>query len=184
VATRKNKKAFAVQFLAASFVIIAICEVFFLLDVLADIFQADLAAPWIDHNTLESISAVTLAFALLAIGWQIKRLLHEHRDARASVQVASGELLAVIYAKFDAWKLTPSEREVALLLIKGLSTQEISGIRDTRPGTVKSQSSAIYQKADVAGRNELVAYFVEDLLAGESMLPTGNSDSRESAAGR
>ena len=71
-----------------------------------------------------------------------------------------------------------------MLLIKGLSTQEISGIRDTRPGTVKSQSSAIYQKADVAGRNELVAYFVEDLLAGESMLPTGNSDSRESAAGR
>ena len=91
MATRKNKKAFAVQFLAASFVIIAICEVFFLLDVLADIFQADLAAPWIDHNTLESISAVTLAFALLAIGWQIKRLLVGPTPSGSSWKITTHE---------------------------------------------------------------------------------------------
>lgn len=172
----KNKKAFEVRFLVASFVIIAICEIFFLLDVSSDVFQVDIAAPWIDHNAVELITTVTLAFALAVIGWQIKRLLRENRDARASVQVASGELLAVIYAKFDAWKLTPSESEIALLLIKGLSTQEISDLRDTRLGTVKSQSSAVYQKAGVTGRNELAAYFVEDLLAGENILPKGNPD--------
>ncbi|MBT4687659.1 MAG: helix-turn-helix transcriptional regulator [Rhodospirillaceae bacterium] len=167
----KNRKAFEVQSLVALFVVIAICEFFFLLDVFADIFHIDIAAPWIEHSTIELISTVTLAFALGAIGLQIMRLLREHRDARASVQVASGELLAVIHEKFDTWKLTPSEHEIALLLIKGFSTQEISDIRDTRPGTVKSQSSAIYQKAGVAGRNELAAYFVEDLLAGETILP-------------
>ncbi|MBC8339027.1 MAG: hypothetical protein ISR51_01885 [Rhodospirillales bacterium] len=172
----KNKKAFEVQSLIVSFVVIAICEAFFLLDVSADIFHMDIAAPWVDHGVIEFISTITLAFALVAIGWQIKRLLREHREARAFVQVASGELLAVIYAKFDAWELTPSEREIALLLIKGLSTQEISDVRDTRPGTVKSQSSAVYQKAGVTGRNELAAYFVEDLLAGENILPERNSD--------
>ncbi|NQV83132.1 MAG: LuxR family transcriptional regulator [Rhodospirillales bacterium] len=167
----KNKKAFEVRSLVVSFVVIAISEIFFLLDVSADIFHIDIAAPWIDHNVLEFVSTVALAFALLVIGWQIRRLLREHREARASIQVASGELLAVIYAKFDAWELTPSEREIALLLIKGLSVREISEIRDTRPGTVKSQSSAVYQKAGVKGRNELAAYFVEDLLAGENILP-------------
>ena len=167
----KIKKTFEFQSLVIAFVVIAICEVFFLLDVSADVFQIDLVAPWVDHNVIELITSVTLAFAMVAIGWQIKLLLDEHHDAQISVQVASGELLAVIYAKFDAWKLTASERDVALLLIKGFSSQEISDLRDTRPGTVKSQSSAIYKKAGVTGRNELAAYFVEDLLAGETVLP-------------
>lgn len=171
----KNKKAFEVQSLIVSFVVIAVCEFFFLLDVSADIFHVDIPAMWLDHSVIELISTVTLAFALAVIGWQIKRLLREHRDARAFVQAASGELLEVIYAKFDDWKLTASEREIALFLIKGLSTQEISDIRDTRPGTIKSQCSAVYQKAGVTGRNELAAYFVEDLLAGETILPKRNS---------
>ncbi len=172
----KSRKAFEVRSLVVSFVVISVCEVFFLLDVLADAFRVDIAAPWIDHSTIELVSCISLAFAMVVIGWQIKRLLRDHRDAQASVQVASGELLAVIYEKFDAWKLTPSEREIALLLIKGLSIQEISDLRDTRPGTVKSQSSSIYQKARVTGRNELAAYFVEDLLAGEIMMPIRNAE--------
>jgi len=167
----KYKNIFAVQSLIVTFVVIAICEVFFLLDVLADYTGLDVTGPWIDHGALELISSITLAFALITIGWQIRRLLCEHRDAQAFVKVASGELLTVIFAKFDDWKMTPSEREIALLLIKGLSTQEISDMRDTRLGTVKSQTSAIYQKAGVKGRNELVAYFVEDLLAGETIAP-------------
>ena len=167
----KNKKTFEFQSLVIAFVVIAICEAFFLLDVSADVFQMDIASPWVDHNAIELITAVFLAFALGAIGWQIKLLLREHRDARVFVQVASGELLEVIYAKFYDWKLSPSERDIALLLIKGLSIQEISDLRDTSPGTVKSQSSAIYQKSGVAGRNELAAYFVEDLLAGDTLLP-------------
>ncbi len=166
----KNRKAFETQSLIISFAVIAISEAFFLMDVFADAFYVDIVIPWIDHSTLELISAGALAVALVAIGLQIKRLLTEHQTARASVQVASGELLAVIYARFDAWNLTPSEREIALLLIKGLSAQEIANMRDTRAGTVKSQSSAIYQKAEVKGRNELVAYFVEDLLAGDQII--------------
>ena len=94
------------------------------------------------------------------------RLLAEDR-----VKVASGELMQVISEKFDDWRLSPSERDIAVLLIKGLSNQEIAEIRATRPGTVKSQSSSIYQKSGVKNRHELAAYFVEDLLAGERLLP-------------
>lgn len=170
--TAKNIKAFKGRSLIVAFIVIAICEAFFVLDIAADIFHLDIAAAWIDHSVIELISTVTLAFSLLIIGLQIRQLHADHRDAQAAVKVASGELLAVIDAKFESWKLSASERQVALLLIKGFSAQEIADLRDTRPGTVKSQSSAIYQKAGVKGRSELAAYFVEDLLAGEIILPT------------
>ena len=62
-----------------------------------------------------------------------------------------------------------------MLLIKGLSIQEIADIRETKTGTIKSQCSAIYRKAEVKGRNELVAYFVEDLLSGESLSDIMNA---------
>ncbi len=166
----KNKRTFEVQSLVLSFLVIAICEVFFLLDVSADVFGFDIAEPWIDHGIIELITSVTLALALAVIGLQIKRLLREHRAVQDSVKVASGELLAVIYDRFKHWRLTPSEHEIALLLIKGFSAQEIADLRNTRPGTVKSQSSAIYQKAGVQGRNELVAYFMEDLLTGDRLV--------------
>jgi len=172
----KVRKTFEVRSLVISFVVLAVCLALFTLDVAADMFYLDIFIIQIDHTAIEFVTTVTLAFALILIGWQIKRLLGEHRDARDSVKVASGELLAVIYAKFDDWKLTPSERDIALLLIKGLSAREIADLRDTRPGTVKSQSSAVYQKAGVNGRNELVAYFVEDLLGGEALMAGSVSD--------
>lgn len=166
----KPKKSFEVQALIFSFTVIAICEVFFLIDVYADLFRIDIDTTWFDHDKIELIAVLALTFAMLVIGMQIIRLLKKHRQSQDSVQVASGELLSVIFRHFEEWKFSPSEQDVALLLIKGMSTQEIADLRETKIGTVKSQSSSIYQKAGVRGRNELVAYFVEDLLAGEKML--------------
>lgn len=172
----KNNGRFEVQGLIASFIIISICEMFFLMDVLADFWRIDIATPWLEHDKLELVATVSLALAMVVILKQIIDLLQKHRQAEDSVKVASGELLSVIERHFEEWKLSPSERDVALLLIKGLSTQEIADLRETKAGTVKSQTSSIYQKANVKGRNELVAYFVEDLLAGESMINDPKSD--------
>ncbi|NVK19648.1 MAG: helix-turn-helix transcriptional regulator [Methylocystaceae bacterium] len=168
MADQKNR--FEVQGLIFSFIVIAICEAFFLIDVYADLFRIDIDTTWIDHDQIELFAVLTLTFALLIIGLQIFRLLKKHRQIENTVEVASGELFKVIQRHFSQWKLSPSEAEVALLLIKGMSTQEIADIRQTKIGTVKSQTSSIYQKAGVKGRNELVAYFVEDLLAGEIVI--------------
>ncbi len=168
----EKRKKFEVRSLIFSFVVIAVCEMFFLIDIYADFFRIDIDTTWIEHDKIELFSTLTLALALIVIGMQIIRLLKEHRQARDSVDVASGELLSVIRRRFIDWKLSTSEQEVALLLIKGMTTQEIADIRKTKLGTVKSQSSSIYQKADVRGRNELVAFFVEDLLAGERIIGT------------
>ena len=73
-------------------------------------------------------------------------------------------LSLAIDAQFDRWSLSRSEREVALLLLKGLSLKEIASLRDTSEKTVRAQSGAVYSKSGLGGRSELSAYFMEDLL--------------------
>ena len=62
------------------------------------------------------------------------------------------------------WKLSESEKEIALLLIKGISTRDISEIRGTAQKTIRVQSTSIYKKSSLGNRNELSAFFLEDLL--------------------
>jgi DNA-binding CsgD family transcriptional regulator len=73
-------------------------------------------------------------------------------------------LSAAIDAQFDRWSLTPAEREVALLLLKGLSHKEIAVVRDASVLTVRQQARSVYNKANLSGRAALSAFFLEDLL--------------------
>ena len=69
-----------------------------------------------------------------------------------------------IDGQFDRWNLTPAEREIALLLLKGLSHKEIAAVRSASERTVRQQAQAIYAKANLSGRAALSAFFLEDLL--------------------
>jgi DNA-binding CsgD family transcriptional regulator len=53
---------------------------------------------------------------------------------------------------------------VALFAIKGMSTSEIATLRTTSEGTVKAQTNAIYRKAGVSGRPQLLSLFIDDLM--------------------
>ena len=66
--------------------------------------------------------------------------------------------------QFDRWDLTPAEREVALLQLKGLRHKAIAELRKTSERTVRQQALAIYRKSGLNGRNDLAAFFLEDLL--------------------
>jgi DNA-binding CsgD family transcriptional regulator len=70
-----------------------------------------------------------------------------------------------IDVQFSRWNLTEAEREVALLLLKGLSLKEVATVRATNERTVRSQARALYAKAGLSGRAALSAFFLEDLLA-------------------
>ncbi len=73
-------------------------------------------------------------------------------------------LATAIDAQMTKWHLSPAEKEVALLLLKGLSLKEIADVRSTSEKTARLQSTAIYSKAGLNGRSELAAFFLEDLL--------------------
>ena len=115
----KHKKTFEVQSLIISFLVIAFCEAFFLLDVAADILQLDISTSWIDHSLIELITAFSLAPALVIIGLRIKRLLQDHREAQSFVKVASGELLTVIFEKFAESNRTMSKCPISVACLIG-----------------------------------------------------------------
>ncbi len=83
---------------------------------------------------------------------------------RAEAQEALRGLGAAIDAQFERWGLSAAEREVGLLLLKGLSHKEVADARGTSERTVRQQALAVYAKAGLAGRAELAAFFLEDLL--------------------
>jgi DNA-binding CsgD family transcriptional regulator len=153
------------RILYASLLIACISELFFVLDVLEDTFEIDLPlVNLFNHTLMESLATLALGFAIVFIVNNIRALLAHQKQIEESVQVASGHLQEVIEEYFKQWALTPSEKEVAMMLFKGYSSQEIADVRNTKIGTVKNQSSSIYQKAGVKNRNELFSMFVEELL--------------------
>lgn len=77
----------------------------------------------------------------------------------------SNEFLKNIDEQFNKWVFSRGEKEIALLLIKGLSMKEIADIRGSNENTVRQQSSQIYKKSSLRGRLELSAFFLDDLLA-------------------
>src|SRR6185295_15363492 len=81
-------------------------------------------------------------------------------------QVLEG-LGAAMDRQFERWGLTPAEREVAVLQLKGLRHKAIAELRNTSERTVRQQALAIYRKSGLSGRTDLAAFFLEDLL-----LPT------------
>ena len=69
--------------------------------------------------------------------------------------------------RFTAWGLTPAEREVALLLLKGRSHKQIAFATGRSERTVRQHAVAVYQKSSLSGRAELAAFFLEDILLPE-----------------
>ena len=91
--------------------------------------------------------------------WLLVRgsMLGDGPDARAAVilePARSPELAPLIAA---AYALTPRERAVTQLVAQGLSTSEIAGRLFLSPYTVQDHLKAIFEKAGVGTRGELVA---------------------------
>ena len=84
------------------------------------------------------------------------------RDDKRSLIKGLGD---AIDEQFKLWNLTEAEREVALLLLKGLSLKEIAQVRDTSERTIRAHARSLYAKAGLSGRAALSAFFLEDLLA-------------------
>ena len=84
------------------------------------------------------------------------------RDETRALLKGLGE---AIDRQFLTWKLSEAERQVGLLILKGLSLKEIAAVRVTSERTIRAQARSIYAKAGLSGRAALSAFFLEDLLA-------------------
>ncbi|MFO1051182.1 MAG: helix-turn-helix transcriptional regulator [Planctomycetota bacterium] len=101
---------------------------------------------------------------LRALGLHLETTRQEAERWRAEARDALDGLSLAIDRQLARWGLTPAEKEIALLLLKGLSHKEIAVARHVSETTVRQQSRGIYKKAGIEGRHELAAFFLEDLL--------------------
>ena len=120
---------------------------------------------WQMREVIEVAAALGLLAGLIAGTLVLRHARARQRLAEDNLRAASGEFMAVVHDRFAQWVLTPAERDVALFALKGLSLAEIAELRDTSEGTVKAQTNAIYRKAGVTGRPQLLSLFIDDLLA-------------------
>jgi DNA-binding CsgD family transcriptional regulator len=156
-------------------VVQAICVLIFVLDILLSvigIYPAPLA--WSTRELMEIGALIGLLLGLVFGAMLVWRNFADLKAAHARLDRASGAFFDLLNARFDEWGLTAAERDVALFAIKGFTVQDIARLRDTSEGTVKAQTAAIYRKADVSGRPQLLSLFIEDMM--------GNARSGESGA--
>lgn len=93
------------------------------------------------------------------------KILKDDLDHYKKVTIDLGKGLSdKINEQLENWKLTKSEKDVALLILKGLSNREIAEIRNSSEKTIKQHCSNLYQKSNITNRNELSAFFLEDIL--------------------
>ena len=114
------------------------------------------------------IATVRLARAAAAEAKSLAGQLQASAAEAARWRAEAGELMRglgqAIDAQFGRWQLSPAEKEVALLLLKGLSHKEIAAARSVTEATARQQARAVYKKASLSGRHDLAAFFLEDLM--------------------
>jgi len=138
-------------------------SLFFIYDIARDLWLGEIDA----HLPVEIvISAVCITVLFLEIRRNLQ-LSGRLRSAHAQTQRLSGEFADYVRGCFSRWNLSPSEQEIAWLVLKGYSFTEIATLRSVQEKTVRQQATSIYAKSSCAGRSEFVAHFIEDLLTSE-----------------
>ena len=104
------------------------------------------------------------AHAAAALEVRLEEQAAERDRWRASSQEALEGLGRAIDAQFAEWRLTPAEREVALLVLKGFGHKQIAARTGRSERTVRQHAGVVYEKAGLGGRAELAAFFLQDLM--------------------
>ena len=94
---------------------------------------------------------------------QVAETQAEREAWRASAEEALAGLASAIDRQLDRWGLTPAEREVVSLVLRGRSHKQIASDTGRSERTVRQHAASAYRKAGLGSRAELAAYFLMDL---------------------
>lgn len=97
-------------------------------------------------------------------GEEIKKIQHDCDNWKKKSSLFIEEFQNYIQHHFNIWELSEAEKDVGIFLIKGLTFKEIAAFRNVSEKTIRNQALAIYAKSGLSGRNELAAFFLEELL--------------------
>ena len=146
-----------------------VCAAFFITDLAADYHEAVLSTDgeFGFHLPIEAVATFAILAAVAFETWYLWQLVRRKADLERSLAVARGAVHDVIEAHFEAWGFSPSERDVAMFLVKGLNTAEIAEMRGSAEGTIKAHLNAIYRKSGTRSRAEMLSVLIDSLMAGD-----------------
>ncbi len=136
------------------------------------------------HTIVQGLVTVSIIIGILWIWRKSLAVAAQLQTKRTKIGILAGKYKELSYGlslavdnQFNSWHLTEVEKEIGYLLLKGFSLKEIANYRQTAEITVRQQSARIYEKARLAGRIELSAFFMQDFLIQPNISETKiNSD--------
>ncbi|WP_407494694.1 helix-turn-helix transcriptional regulator [Pseudooceanicola sp. MF1-13] len=150
------------------------CALFFISDILSSVIGIrSRPMSWQMREIIELLVAAGLMSGVILGAVVLRRTIRSEERAREKLRRASGAFMDMLEETFDQWGLTPAERDVTLFSVKGFSISEIAQLRGVSDGTIKAQTNAIYRKAGVSGRSQLLALFIDQVVE----LPEAGSGS-------
>ena len=142
-----------------------VCAAFFVVHIVASVVA--LPIPPLSWTFIELVEIGAAIGLVAGVGISILALRQARAQAakaQAALKRAQSAFRDVLEDLFADWQLTPAERDVAIFAIKGFSTQEMATLRSVSEGTIKAQTAAIYRKAGVSGRPQLLSLFIDELV--------------------
>lgn len=134
--------------------------VFYVYDISVDMMDGDGGLHVITEVIVTVVVLASLAMEI-SRGLNLKRIvLHQESE----LEGLRGDLAEKVRAQLSEWTLTPCETEVAWLMIKGFSFDEIAQLRGVKEKTARHQASSIYAKSNTGNRSEFTGQFLEHLL--------------------
>ena len=104
------------------------------------------------------------ATSLVAVERSLSASEQDRQAWQARAEQALSGLAHAIDDQFDQWSLSPAEREVALMLLKGYGHKQIAYLSQRSESTVRQHAVAVYGKSGQGGRAELAAFFLGGLM--------------------
>lgn len=149
--------------------LMALAAMFFFQDVVVDIrehFEASQVYMLgeLIHLVFEITAVAALTFGLIDSVKYTRSLKERAERQSQSLYHLKQDFDSLVTAKFSTWGLTPAERDVALLLLRGLPSDKIADLRKVTLGTIKVQAHSVLQKAGVSSRVELMSLFMDEFI--------------------
>ncbi|HMV44973.1 MAG TPA: LuxR C-terminal-related transcriptional regulator [Leptospiraceae bacterium] len=150
--------------------------------ILEDILSLYLNAHWLHYSQtyFTFMEAVIAFFSITGIYFLFKELKDNKTDIEKAEKVIESlqsknqklndlnlDFWKSIQDQYNTWGLTQAEKDIATLLLRGLSNQQIAAIRGKSLKTIENQAFSIYQKSGTTGKLEFIAFFISPLLPEE-----------------
>ena len=143
--------------------------IFFLFDVVFDLRDhftdgTPYSKEEVIHLVFEGGAVVALFFGMVSLFNYTSFLKNQNIKAQMQLSALKVDFDEYVRNQFAKWELTVAEKDVALLLLRGLNTSDIADLRSVSVGTIKVQAHNVFGKSGVSSRVEFMALFMDEFI--------------------